>query len=176
MALCSELGIDPSSDSVLFCLASDLGSKATGEWAKEPFVQGWLEIDPSLAKMKAALPGLRKKLNSNPAYFKKLTSALDMWNLFIPPALAATPSALSKLPPGAASSTQTDEPPAFDGDDLEMWLEFQRERGKAVSKDTWSLFIDFLRTIDKQYKEYDEEAAWPSTIDDFVEYARAKKA
>ena len=47
MALCSELGIDPSSDSVLFCLASDLGSKATGEWAKEPFVQGWLEIDPS---------------------------------------------------------------------------------------------------------------------------------
>lgn len=71
--------------------------------------------------------------------------------------MAASPSALSKLPPGAASDTQTDEPPAFDGDDLEMWLEFQRERGKAVSKDTWSLFIDFLRTIDKEYKEYDEE-------------------
>lgn len=80
-----------------------------------------------------------------------------MWNLFIPPAMAASPSALSKLPPRAASDTQTDEPPAFNGDDLEMWLEFQRERGKAVSKDTWSLFIDFLRTIDKEYKEYDEE-------------------
>lgn len=26
----------------------------------------------SLAKMKSALPGLRKKLNSNPAYFKKV--------------------------------------------------------------------------------------------------------
>ena len=33
-------------DSVLFCLATDLGSKATGEWEKEPFVQGW-----------AAMPG-----------------------------------------------------------------------------------------------------------------------
>ena len=86
-----------------------------------------------------------------------------MWNLFIPPALAASPSALSKLPPGVAPSTQTDEPPAFDGDDLEMWLEFQRERGKAVSKDTWSLFIDFLRTIDKEYKEYDEEGEFANT-------------
>ncbi|EKC98435.1 hypothetical protein A1Q2_07449 [Trichosporon asahii var. asahii CBS 8904] len=176
MALCSELGIDPSSDSVLFCLASDLGSKATGEWAKEPFVQGWLEIDPSLAKMKAALPGLRKKLNSNPAYFKKVyMHTFDLCKAPGARSLTLETGRLFKLPPGAASSTQTDEPPAFDGDDLEMWLEFQRERGKAVSKDTWSLFIDFLRTIDKQYKEYDEEAAWPSTIDDFVEYARAKK-
>jgi DCN1-like protein 1/2 len=63
MEWCTELGIDPSSvcslrvrepstladetqDSVLFCLATDLGSKATGEWEKEPFVQGW-----------AAMPG-----------------------------------------------------------------------------------------------------------------------
>lgn len=145
--------------------------------------------------MKEALPGLRKKLNSNPTYFKKvymhtfdlckapgarsltletgklaslstkLTPALDMWNLFIPPALASSPSALSKLPPGAASSTQTDEAPAFDGDDLEMWLEFQRERGKAISKDTWSLFIDFLRTIDKQYKEYDEEGELTAAVE-----------
>jgi len=45
MELCNELGIDPSSDSVLFCLAADLGSKATGEWEKGPFVQGWLDID-----------------------------------------------------------------------------------------------------------------------------------
>lgn len=80
-----------------------------------------------------------------------------MWNLFIPPALESRPSAVSKLPPGASPNTQTDKPPAFDGDDLDMWLEFQRERGKAVSKDTWSLFIDFMRTIDKDYKEYDEE-------------------
>jgi hypothetical protein len=38
--------IPDEQDSVLFCLATDLGSKATGEWEKEPFVQGW-----------AAMPG-----------------------------------------------------------------------------------------------------------------------
>lgn len=47
LALSEELGIDPSSDIVLFCLAADLGSKAVGEFEKEPFVQGWREIDPS---------------------------------------------------------------------------------------------------------------------------------
>lgn len=45
MSMCQELDIDPESDSVLFCLAADLGSKALGEFAKEPFVSGWLEID-----------------------------------------------------------------------------------------------------------------------------------
>lgn len=47
MQLCNEIDIDPSSDSVLFCLAADLGSKATGEWEKEPFVSGWMAIDPT---------------------------------------------------------------------------------------------------------------------------------
>jgi DCN1-like protein 1/2 len=29
---------------VLFCLAADLGSKATGEWEKAPFVAGWMAM------------------------------------------------------------------------------------------------------------------------------------
>lgn len=45
LALCEELGIDPSADVVLFCLAADLGSKAVGEFEKEAFVQGWMNID-----------------------------------------------------------------------------------------------------------------------------------
>ncbi|TXT15898.1 hypothetical protein VHUM_00401 [Vanrija humicola] len=198
MRLCGELGIDPSSDPVLFCLAADLGSKVTGEWEREPFIKGWISIDPainSVASMKAALPKLRKKLNADPVYFKKvymhtfdlckapgarvlaLETAIDLWTLYIPPALEARPSALSHIAPGAApTSPATDEAPGFSADDLELWLEFQKSKGKAVSKDTWSLLIDFIRTIDAELKEYDEEAAWPSTIDDFVEYARAKKA
>lgn len=68
-----------------------------------------------------------------------------------------------------------------------------RAKGKAVTRDTWVLFIDFVRSIDKDFKDYDEEgelqqarqrmtgltptvvAAWPATIDAFVEYAREKK-
>lgn len=129
----------------------------------------------------------RQSLNAHPR------PAVDLWSLYLPPALEARPSALSHVAPGSSpSSPATDQAPGFSADDLELWLEFQKSKGKAVSKDTWSLLIDFIRTIDAELKEYDEEgefepvpvaqdiadpsAAWPSTIDDFVEYARAKKA
>ncbi|BEJ17612.1 hypothetical protein CspHIS471_0610130 [Cutaneotrichosporon sp. HIS471] len=197
MNMCQELELDPESDIVLFCLASDLRSKSIGEFAKEPFVSGWAEIDPSIdsvAKMKAALPHLRKKLNTDAAYFKKvymhtfdlskaegarvlaLDTALSMWELFIPPAMAAKPSALSHVGTGESPSGSATKNPNLLGDSgFQLWLDFQKSRNKAVSKDTWSLFIDFVRTIDAEFKEYDESAAWPSTIDEFVEYARERR-
>lgn len=118
-------------------------------------------------------------------------AALGMWQLFIPPAMAARPSALSRVPPGESpSGPATKTASEFGEKGFKLWLEFQEERGKKVSKDTWSLFIDFVRTIDAEYKEYDETgewsrsrlgkdqelttAAWPSTIDEFVEYARER--
>ncbi|KAJ6578671.1 hypothetical protein DFH09DRAFT_1310653 [Mycena vulgaris] len=35
-------------------------------------------------------------------------------------------------------------------------------------------FHDFIRTIDARFATYDMEAAWPSTIDDFVEWAKER--
>ncbi|KAJ9113641.1 hypothetical protein QFC22_005949 [Naganishia vaughanmartiniae] len=141
--------------------------------------------------MKSQLPALRKRLVTDPEYFKKvyahtftlslrpgartleLEPALSYWQAFIPPALASNPSALSST---SSKSSPSTGPPAFSKSDLDLWCEFMKEKGKAVSKDTWLLFIDFLRGVDKDFKEHDEEAAWPSTIDAFVEYAREKKA
>lgn len=117
-------------------------------------------------------------------------SAISYWQAFIPPALESTPSALASTRPDAASSSS---PPEFSKSDLDLWCEFMRAKGKAVTRDTWVLFIDFVRSIDKDFKDYDEEgelqqarqrmtgltptvvAAWPATIDAFVEYAREKK-
>ena len=84
-------------------------------------------------------------------------AALDMWNLFIPPALRASPSALSHICPGSPPTASSSDPPQFSKADFDAWIEFQRQKGKAVSKDTWTLFIDFVRSIDKDFKEYDEE-------------------
>lgn len=111
--------------------------------------------------------------------------------MLIPPALASDPSALSHIDP----QTRETSAPQFTDEHLALWLDFQKEKNKAVSKDTWTLFIDFVRQIDADFKEHDEtgeprrcsdkwivltsekcSGAWPSTIDDFVEYVRAKKA
>jgi hypothetical protein len=32
-----------------------------------------------------------------------------------------------------------------------------KARGKPVSKDVWGLFVDFVRTIDPDYANYDED-------------------
>ena len=83
-----------------------------------------------------------------------------MWALYIPPALSAQPSALSYISAGSPPSAPSDDPPRFTMANFDSWIDFQRQKGKAVSKDTWNLFIDFIRTMDGEFKEYDEEGEW----------------
>ncbi|KAM5530331.1 hypothetical protein V8D89_016002 [Ganoderma adspersum] len=57
------------------------------------------------------------------------------------------------------------------------WFEFLEESGtKGVSKDVWQMFLEFVRTIDAKFERYDAEGSWPSTIDDFVEFAKQRIA
>lgn len=58
------------------------------------------------------------------------------------------------------------------------WITFLTETQKrAVSKDTWNMILEFAvyHETDTELSSYDEEAAWPSVIDEFVEYLRAKR-
>ncbi|KAG0144327.1 hypothetical protein CROQUDRAFT_660097 [Cronartium quercuum f. sp. fusiforme G11] len=57
---------------------------------------------------------------------------------------------------------------------LEWWLDLLKSKGKAISRDTWNMFWDFVEQFDDGFVNYDESAAWPSVIDDFVECAREK--
>ncbi|CAE6478327.1 unnamed protein product [Rhizoctonia solani] len=56
-------------------------------------------------------------------------------------------------------------------------LEFINEKGtyKAVTKDLWTMTLEFCRTIQPDLSGYDEEeAAWPTLLDDFIEWKKAK--
>jgi len=138
--------------------------------------------------MTSALGRLRTRLGQDPAYFQKVynytfdfaraegqrsiavETAQDFWGLLLPHGLAG--GALAHV--DAAGDAVMDGE-GWRGEYLDWWFEFLNERGgKGVSKDTWIMFLDFIRTIDAQFAEYDTEAAWPSMIDDFVEWARAR--
>lgn len=58
---------------------------------------------------------------------------------------------------------------------LDQWVTFVSTIYKRnVSKDTWNMIWDFAKYMrqDPNLEEYDEEGAWPSAIDEFVEYLK----
>ncbi|GBE86953.1 Defective in cullin neddylation protein [Sparassis crispa] len=191
---CEDLGVDPE-DVVLLAVAHDLKSPAMGEWSRKGWVDGWKALGcDSISAMKAALTRMRDSLGSDPEYFQQVYNytfefsrppgqrslagdmAQGFWELLIPHGLAG--GALAHV-----GSRDGDEDDDMNGDEgwndehTQWWFDFLTERGsKGVSKDTWQMFLEFVRTIDSKFEVYDVEAAWPSTLDDFVEYARGRIA
>lgn len=124
-----------------------------------------------------------------------LDTAIAYWELLIPFGLSG--GALNRISSSSSSphidsiygnnhcsDADVDMDEKESGDDgngwgkkhTEWWFEFLREKGsKGVSKDTWNMLAEFIRTIDAKFEEHDATAAWPSTIDDFVDWVKAKK-
>ncbi|KAJ9528545.1 hypothetical protein QJQ45_020474 [Haematococcus lacustris] len=62
---------------------------------------------------------------------------------------------------------------------LDDWCEFltKQHGGKAISKDTWTQLLDFIRTVKPDLSNFDpDNSAWPYLIDEFVEAVRAKRS
>jgi len=192
--LCEDLGVNPE-DVVLLAVAFELKSPRVGEWNKKGWTDGWKNIGcDSISGMRIALKRLRDKLGSDPDYFQQVynhtfdfargdgqrslgvETAQAFWALLLPHGLHG--GALSHV-----HSTDDD-----DDDDMgeeegwrdeytSWWFEFLNEKGgKGVSKDTWAMFLEFVRSIDSEFENYDMEEAWPSTIDDFVGWAKERLA
>jgi len=51
------------------------------------------------------------------------------------------------------------------------WVKYL-EGKKAISRDTWRLFANFMEQYPKDLNNYDADGCWPSMIDDFVEWCR----
>ncbi|KAI0076998.1 defective in Cullin neddylation protein 1 [Panus rudis PR-1116 ss-1] len=193
--LCEDLGVAPE-DVVLLAVAYELQSPRMGEWTRQGWMEGWKKLRDaqreatrvdSITGMKSALVRLRDKLASDPEYFRKvynytfefsrppgqrslgLEDALGFWGLLLPHGLQG----------GALAHTShrgnDDDEAMIDIDEegwrpefTEWWFEFLQQRGpKGISKDTWQMFLDFVRTIDAKFEKYDPEY-------EFVEYARER--
>lgn len=63
---------------------------------------------------------------------------------------------------------------------IEQWYKFLTEPDyitkKSISHDSWSMFYLFLKEVvlpdPENFKDYDEMAAWPSIVDEYIEYLR----
>ncbi|KAH8102937.1 DUF298-domain-containing protein [Cristinia sonorae] len=55
-------------------------------------------------------------------------------------------------------------------------ISFINEKGtyKAVTKDLWSMMLEFCQTVSPNLDDYDPEAAWPTLLDDYVSTKKSK--
>ena len=53
---------------------------------------------------------------------------------------------------------------------IDEWCEFiQNDFKKAISRDTWDLFLDFINQVNENFDNFEEDGAWPVAIDEFYE-------
>ncbi|GAB2276350.1 hypothetical protein Dimus_011080 [Dionaea muscipula] len=160
-SLCNDLQVDPQ-DIVMLVLSWHMKAATMCEFSKQEFIGGLqaLGID-SLDKFRERIPYMRSELKDEQkfreiynfafAWAKEkgqkslaLDTAIGMWQLLFDE---------RKWPL------------------IEHWCQFLQVRhNKAISRDTWSQLLEFVRLVDPHLSNYDAEGAWPYLIDEFVEY------
>lgn len=169
--LCEILGIDPL-DVIWLVIsyrgsAQSMGSFTAEEWKNAMIALGCPDVD----SLKENLVSLRESLLRNPDDFKDLyqfsfkfcldpghrnlalDTAIALWKVLLP----------------------------YSGWALhEKWLEYmssadQQAKGKAITKDVWTLLLSFAKLIPDSHSRdgYDRESgAWPIIYDDFYDQLR----
>eukprot|EP00045_Choanoeca_perplexa_P005532 m.46734 g.46734 ORF g.46734 m.46734 type:complete len:204 (-) comp13171_c0_seq1:10-621(-) len=57
---------------------------------------------------------------------------------------------------------------------LPSFFEFlQQGSVRGITRDTWELYLTFTEQVDLECSNYSEEEAWPSLLDEYVEYVHA---
>ncbi|GAA5966204.1 hypothetical protein JCM3765_006087 [Sporobolomyces pararoseus] len=195
---CSAINLDPQELEMLG-LSFFLKSPTMGKFEKKLWLNSWLSVSAdTLEKQQEYVEKVLKfkLVEKDGNFFKKVYDfsfdyakpegqksmpfeiAQELWKLLIPlDPFVSSPSSTTTTPSTTTTTTNGFSSRGFDQERLEWWLDFlgKEKGGKVVSKDTWCLFLEFTRTIDRDFKSYDEEAAWPSLIDDFVAHVREKR-
>ncbi|KAE8228714.1 hypothetical protein CF326_g6343 [Tilletia indica] len=200
MELCTDLGISPE-DPAILPLSFYLGSPSLGTFTREAYVDGWRSLGPGLdtkekqkefvektlskelrqnAPVRGTLAtkgkgGLYRRVYDFTYTFARpegqkslpLDSAIAFWELIIPCA-----------PVFEGNEDTSGSRGRFTQRQLDLWKEYLSEtmKGRAISKDTWSLFLDFITQINEDFTNHDLDGAWPSVIDDFVTWAQKRSS
>ncbi|XP_075255998.1 DCN1-like protein 1 [Convolutriloba macropyga] len=167
---CGDLSLDPTSLPVLV-LAWKFKSKRQCVFTKQEFVEGMYELScDSLDKLKSYIPHMMSEVESSKSEgFKQLYKFTFGYakeegkkNLDIDTATAYWSLLLEKKF-------------IF----LSLWKEFlsgaDGKKRNTIPVDTWNVTLDFVNQV-TSFDQYDTEGAWPTLLDEFVEYARWKEA
>ncbi|PTB65038.1 DUF298-domain-containing protein [Trichoderma citrinoviride] len=160
----------------LFVVLELLQAPSVGEITREGYINGWKSsgVEASHQEHAKHVRNLISNLSRDPALFKKvyryafvagrekdqkalaLDNALIYWSMLF-------------SAPGMVWKGKHDW--------LELWKTFLGEKWtRSVNRDMWNMILEFaLKSInDESLSFWSEDGAWPSVIDDFVQWCRQR--
>jgi len=169
LALAQDLDIDPESDPALFVLFFKLNCKLGYNITPEEWKQGMSELKVTkFDQLKKKLVQTKQEVYADATQFKEFYDYVFDYSL----------EQGAKTVPADIAVGQWKLILKGKYKFLDLWCEFvEKCFKKAITADTWRLFLDFTKTFpDGDYKDYDADAgAWPVVIDDFCVYHQEKK-
>ncbi|XP_013385985.1 DCN1-like protein 3 [Lingula anatina] len=164
LKFCDDLGLKPEDFSVLL-FAWKCNAEMMGRFSRSEFVSGCksMRVD-SVKGIQGKLPHLLNEVQ-NKQSFKELYRWAYKFTLTVEPG-QRTLSTEVAIQMWKIVFTQN-APPL-----LEPWLHFleKHEGIRGIPRDTWDMFLHFTEQVGSDLSNYDESEAWPSLLDDFVEY------
>ncbi|KAL3875406.1 hypothetical protein ACJMK2_033354 [Sinanodonta woodiana] len=161
---CEDLEVRPE-EFIVLVLAWKFNAEAMCRFTREEFVNGCktLRVD-SVKGIQLKFPELLAEVQ-NKQTFKEFYRWTYKFGLDVD-------SGQRTLPMDMAVSLwklifSQREPPV-----LARWLNFLQKHQtiRGVPRDTWDMFLNFIEQVGDDLSSYDDTEAWPSLLDDFVEY------
>ncbi|TPX39545.1 hypothetical protein SeLEV6574_g07129 [Synchytrium endobioticum] len=164
--LCQELDVSPESVQVLM-FAYKLQARRMGFFQKDAWMSGMQKLDcDSNAKLKKKLPMLAKEID-DPDAFKRLYQWTFEWakatDAVTPPKCLDVDIATSLW------KLMMTSPRFHHVDSFLKYLQVMRPV-KVVNKDQWTNWLEFSKSIDHSLEGYDSHSAWPTLLDNYVEW------
>ncbi|KAF9072867.1 Cullin binding-domain-containing protein, partial [Rhodocollybia butyracea] len=190
--LCADANI-PMEGAMPLILAWQLGAKEMGRFTKDEWVEGTSNLKiSSLSSLLSALSDLNNLLifskspvKSNPkidpydrttylSYAKDTKSAFHKLYLFCFNLAKPEQSRNIDMETSAAlwSVILSPKYPI-----MQEVLEYIGEKDgvyKATNKDLWTMMLEFCETVDPNLQGYESEEAWPTLLDEFVAWKKAR--
>jgi len=167
---CADIHVQPD-EFVVLVLAWKFNAEAMCRFTREEFISGCHALGgaDTPQAIRAQLPAIVAEVSENKDRFRELYRwtyrfGLDVGQRTLPLSMALS---LWRL------VFSLNPPPV-----LERWITFLEHRRTATSgimRDTWDMFLLFTEVIGEDFEHYDESEAWPSLIDDFVEYENDRR-
>jgi len=174
-ALLNDLELRPDEFCVLI-FAWKCNAEQMCRFTRAEFLQGCRALKADNTRsIQQRLPEAAAEVLARPDLFKDLYRYTFRFGLSSTP--CATSSELRCLPIDMAMSLWhlvfSPREPAI----LSKWLTFLQSHSdtvRGISRDTWNMFLNFTETVGNDLSVYDEDEAWPSLFDDFVEHENDK--